>query len=117
LFAGKTLKLSSLRYASYGRHGKRSRTIDTSEEVSDEVFNNRAGAIYDIVKARWDKRIREQERFTTAEAANWDQAIFGRGTLNGIELVLEDFKTVNAAWKQANLPPEPFDKQNPLPEL
>jgi len=92
-------------------------SIDASEEPTDEVFNNRAGGIYDIVAPKLNKLIREQERFTTAEAADWSQAVFGRGTLNGIELVLEEFKKAYDIYQQSNQPPESFDKQNPLPEL
>ena len=92
-------------------------SIDFSEEPNEEVFNNRAGAIFDIVKPKLDKMIREQERFTAAEAADWFQSVFGRGTLNGIELVLEEFKKANAVYIQANQPPEiPSQPFNPIPE-
>ena len=93
-------------------------SIDLSEEPSEEVFNTRAGAIFkDVIEPKLRKMAREQERFTAAEAANWDQAMFGRGTLNGIELVREEFEKAYAVYQQANQPPEPFDERNPLPEL
>lgn len=93
-------------------------SMDISEEPNEEVFNNRAGAIFkDVIEPKLKKMAREQERFTTAEAANWDQAMFGRGTLNGIELVREEFEKAYAVYRQSNQPPEPFDKQNPLPEV
>lgn len=93
-------------------------SIDLSEEPNEEVFNNRAGAIFkDVIEPKLKKMAREQERFTTAEAANWDQAMFGRGTLNGIELVREEFEKAYSAYQQANQPKEPFDERNPLPEI
>lgn len=93
-------------------------SIDLSQESNDEVFNNRAGAIFkDVIEPKLNKMAREQERFTAAEAANWDQAMFGRGTLNGIELVREEFEKAYAVYQQSNQLPEPFDKQNPLPEI
>src|ERR1044071_7141778 len=61
-------------------------SIDLSEEPNEEVFNNRAGAIFkDVIEPKLNKMAREQERFTTAESADWGQVMFGRGTLNGIE--------------------------------
>lgn len=92
-------------------------SIDLSEEPNEEVFNNRAGAIFDVIEPKLKKMAREQERFTAAEAANWDQAMFGRGTLNGIELVREEFEKAHAEYLQSIQPPEPFNERNPLPEL
>ena len=93
-------------------------SVDFSEEPNEEVFNTRAGAIFkDVIEPKLRKMAREQERFTAAEAANWDQAMFGRGTLNGIELVREEFEKAYAVYQQSNQSPEPFDKQNPLPEI
>jgi hypothetical protein len=93
-------------------------SINVSEKPNEEVFNNRAGAIFkDVIEPKLKKMAREQERFTAAEAANWDQAMFGRGTLNGIELVREEFEKAHAVYMQSIQPKEEFDKQNPLPEL
>jgi hypothetical protein len=93
-------------------------SIDLSEEPNEEVFNNRAGAIFkDVIEPKLKKMAREQERFTTAESADWSQVMFGRGTLNGIELAREEFEKAYAVYQQANQPPEPFDERNPLPEI
>lgn len=93
-------------------------SIDVGEEVNPEVFNNRAGAIFkDVVEPKLKQMAREQERFTAAEAANWEQALFGRGTLNGIELVREEFEKAYGVYQQATQPKEQFDKTNPLPEI
>lgn len=93
-------------------------SIDVSEEPNEEVFNNRAGAIFkDVIEPKLKKMAREQERFTAAEAANWDQAMFGRGTLNGIELVSEEFEKAYGVYQQSLQPKEPFDERNPLPEI
>ena len=93
-------------------------SIDASEEVNEEVFNNRAGAIFDIIEPKLNKMVREQERFTTAEALDWFQAVFGRGTLNGIELVLKEFKDAHDIYQQAHQPPiPPSDPHNPIPEI
>jgi hypothetical protein len=93
-------------------------SIDVSEEPNEEVFNNRAGAIFkDVIEPKLKKMVREQERFATAEAANLEQFWFARGSLNGIELVREEFEKAYGVYQQSNQPPEPFDKQNPLPEV
>lgn len=94
-------------------------SIDLSEEPNEEVFNNRAGAIFkDVIEPKLKKMAREQERFTAAEAANWDQAMFGRGTLNGIELVREEFEKAFSAYQQSLQPVEqPSQPHNPIPEI
>lgn len=93
-------------------------SIDISEEPTAEVFNNRVGAIFkDVIEPVLKRMAREQERFTAAEAANWDQAMFGRGTLNGIELVREEFEKAYNAHLEANKQPEPPTQPfNPIPE-
>lgn len=93
-------------------------SIDVGEELNPEVFNNRAGAIFkDVVEPKLKAMSREQERFTAAEAANWEQALFGRGTLNGIELVREEFEKAYGVYQQSLQPKEQFDEKNPLPEI
>jgi hypothetical protein len=93
-------------------------SIDVSDEPNEEVFNNRAGAIFkDVIEPKLKRMAREQERFTAAEAANWDQAMFGRGTLNGIELVREEFEKAYSVYSESTKPPEPPTQPfNPIPE-
>lgn len=93
-------------------------SIDTTEDVNPEVFNNRAGAIFkDVVEPKLNQMAHEQERFTAAEAANWEQTLFGRGTLNGIELVREEFEKAYGVYLQSTQPKEQFDERNQLPEI
>lgn len=93
-------------------------SIDLSEEPNDEVFNNRVGSIFEIIEPKLRKMAREQERFTTAESADWGQVLFGRGTLNGIELVIEELKKAHVVYLATHNPtPPPAQPFNPIPEL
>lgn len=61
--------------------------------------------------------IQAQLEFIALNAANYEEVIMGRGTMNGLSLMLERFSTLHNEYKQATkLEDKDFDPFNPLPE-
>lgn len=69
-----------------------------------------------LFKEELERMIAKQLEWMNMETANWEQVIFGRGTVNGIRLILEHFETLHNDHVAATKPPETFDRFNPMPE-
>lgn len=60
--------------------------------------------------------IQTQLEFIGWNSADFEQVLMGRGTLNGIDLLMERFSKLYEEYKQATRPEDKdFDKFNPLP--
>lgn len=73
--------------------------LEPSPNRESEV--NQVGPISDILKAIAERLIRRQERFVSAEAADWGQALVGRGTINGIELFKDEIEELRNEWERS----------------
>jgi uncharacterized protein (UPF0305 family) len=61
--------------------------------------------------------VQTQLEFIGLNAKNYDEVIMGRGTMNGIDLMLERFSALHNEYIQAIKPEDTnFDRFNPLPE-
>jgi hypothetical protein len=61
--------------------------------------------------------VQAQLEFIGLNAANYEEVIMGRGTMNGIDLMLERFSALHNEYRQAIKPEDKnFNEFNPLPE-
>ena len=61
--------------------------------------------------------VQAQLEFIGLNAANYDEVIMGRGTMNGFSLMQERFSILHNEYRQAIKPEDKdFDPFNPLPE-
>lgn len=92
---------------------------DTEDELSETDRRAYCAAIF-AVFPRLEKDIKkllnEQLLFSANQADTWEKVIFGRGTFNGMALLLEKWKEASAEHI-ANSKTEEFDKTNSLPEI
>jgi len=56
-----------------------------------------------------------QARYVAAECENWERNLVGRGTMNGIGLILDRFETLNARHLENTKPPEGSDPHGLMP--
>jgi len=106
------------------RHMLASIDLSDVEEEKDMTESERAAYCATIfaVFPRLEKDIKEmlykQLMFVNNEAADWSQVVFGRGTFNGMDLLLEKWKKA-AMEHEANSKEEngEFNKNNPVPEI
>lgn len=52
----------------------------------------------------------QQALYVATQSGNWDQTLVGRGSVNGIALVDERFKTLDSRYRDRVKPTEEFDK-------
>lgn len=77
-------------------------------------------AVYPRLEKDIKKMLYLQLMFNSNEAGDWSQVIFGRGTFNGMDLLLSKWKKAQAehlANLKENEEDKPKDKTNPMPEL
>jgi len=63
------------------------------------------------------KFMREQLMYSSNQAENWEQVIFGRGTFNGMALLLEYWKQINNKHISDTKEKESFDKHKIINEI
>lgn len=73
-------------------------------------------ALRRFIEPRCKKLIAQQKDFL-ADQAEGQQVIFGRGSMNGIKLVLESFEKDLIEYQELTKPPEPFDRHKILNAL
>ena len=89
---------------------------DMSEGDRREYCASISG-IYPRLEKDIKKFLHEQLMFMSNNAENWDQVIFGRGTFNGLDLLLTHWKKASAEHMERLKPEEKFDKHKLLPEI
>ena len=93
--------------------------IEDDKELSEADRRAYCAAIFAIYP-RLEKDLRnflhKQLIFSSMEARNWDQVIFGRGTFNGISLLLELWEKAAKEHEANSKPEEDFDKHSPISE-
>jgi len=100
-------------------------SIDLSD-VRDKVrtkeehiaFLSQVGAFYPIViEEEIKKMIIEQEEFMAHTVADIDAFNFSRGTINGLELLLERYKKYFEEYKELNKTEDKIDRSKLFSEL
>ena len=93
---------------------------DVDEEMNESERKEYVAAI-SAVFPRLEKDIKkflyQQLMYSSNQAENWEQVIFGRGTFNGLSLLLEYWKTINQEQLEKSIPKQQFDANVPIGEI
>lgn len=90
------------------------------EDMSEnerKAYCSHISGVYDILEKDIKKFLYEQLMFISNEAQTWDQVILGRGTFNGMDLLLEHWKKAHEEHLSNMKPEEEFDKNKLLPDI
>lgn len=94
--------------------------ITSEKEETEQEKKDYCAAVFAIFP-RLQKKIKQmmhaQLMFSSFEADTWERVIFGRGTFNGLSLMLEELQQAHDQHISNTKPKEEFDKANPLGEL
>lgn len=61
--------------------------------------------------------LHQQLLFVSNSAENWEQVVFGRGTFNGINLLLEHWEKAHLEHQERGREDRDFDRASPIGEL
>lgn len=100
-------------------------SIDLSDLEEDEDMgeNERKeycaaiSAVFPRIEKDIKRFLHEQLMFVCNQAETWERVIFGRGTFNGMDLLLEHWKKAHMEHTAKTIPEEPGDKTNPIGEI
>ena|SRR3990167_7370086 len=73
-------------------------------------------AVFPRLEKDIKKFLQEQLLFCSNSAENWDQVLFGRGTFNGMDLLLQHWKVAHIEHA-SKIPKEEFDKNSPINQI
>ena len=98
-------------------------SIDLSDvedkDITEQERKDYCAAIHAVLP-RLEKDLKrfmyQQALFTAKEAANWEQVAFGRGTLDGVAMLLEHWTAAHQEHIN-NSSNKDFDKHNPISEM
>ena len=82
-----------------------------------KAYCARIAAVWPVIEKDMKRLMHEQLMFSSQQAATWEQAIMGRGTFNGADLLYEKWLAAFNEHMNETKKPEEFDKTNPLPEI
>lgn len=91
-------------------------------EADRKAYCSAIFAVFPRIEKDIKKMLYAQLMFISNNAETWEQVIFGRGTFNGMDLLLEKWKKASIEH-EANLKEgleenkKGFDKNNPIPEV
>ena len=99
-------------------------SLNLSDFTKDDKMSESERREYvSAISAVWPRLERDIKRFlydqlifTSNNSESWDQVIFGRGTFNGMDLLLNHWRKVHEEHQMNSKPKEDFDQYNPLPE-
>ena len=99
-------------------------SIDLSD-IQDEDMNESErkeyiaaiSAVFPRIEKDIKKFLHTQLMFSSNNAENWEQVIFGRGAFNGMDLLLNHWKKANNEFLSGLQKDEEMDENNPMPEL
>ena len=94
---------------------------DLPEETEESESDRRAYcaaifASFPRIEKDLKKFMHAQLMYSSNVAETWERVIFGRGSFNGMALLLEHWKQAAKEY-EASSKKEEFDKFNPLPEV
>ena len=94
--------------------------VDTKEEMSENERREYCAVISGVFP-RLERDIKiflqHQLEFSANEAGDWGQVLFGRGTFNGIDLLLEHWRTAHNEHLERIKGQKDFEKHSPIGEL
>lgn len=94
--------------------------VEQSEEITEEERKVYCSVIY-AVYPRLEKDIKQflhqQLMFSANSAETWEQVIFGRGSFNGLSLLLEHWQKASSEHMAHAKKEDDFDEHNPLSEV
>ena len=97
-------------------------SIDISDVPNDKEMTEAERKQYvSIIAAAWPKIEKDIKQFmykqvlAITESENWEKVNYGRGTCNGLSLLYDYWKQIDAESKTP--PAGSFDKTNPMPEV
>jgi len=98
-------------------------SIDLSDIKKEELNESERkeycasiSAVFPRIEKDIKKFLYEQLMFSANQAEDWDRVIFGRGTFNGMDILLNFWKIAHLEHS-AKEPKEEFDKSSPVGEL
>ncbi len=74
-------------------------------------------AVFPRIEKDIKKFLYAQLMFSSNQADDWERVIFGRGTFNGLDILLEHWRKAHVEHSEKIKPKEKFDESNPLPEI
>lgn len=104
------------------RHGLGSVDLtDLKSDKTEQEQKDHDAQVSSVFKSSLEPVIKSlivvQEQWIARNAKNEIEMAFGRGTLNGLLLLLEDFQASHARTQDANQPKGAFDEKNLFPEI
>lgn len=90
-------------------------TIMTEQEQQE--YNAAISVSFSFIQKTIKKFIINQEQFMGRQAKDVNQLDFGRGTINGLLLLLEEFESADKNHKIANTPKEKPDQSTYFPNV
>ena len=93
--------------------------IENSEmsESERKAYCSQISAVFPLIEKDIKKLLYEQLMFSSEEAETWDKVIFGRGTFNGMDILLEHWRKAHLEHLEKGKPKENFDVNNPIGEI
>jgi hypothetical protein len=94
--------------------------VEAEKEMSKterESYCAQIFAVFPILEKDIKQMLFQQLMFSSNNAENWEQVVFGRGTFNGMDLLLEKWKKASLEYEEKNKNKEEINIHNPLPEL
>jgi len=77
-------------------------------------------AVFPRLEKDIKEMLHEQLMFVCNEASNWEQVVFGRGTFNGMDLLLEKWKKASAEYQSKHKEEQEnkeINQNNVFPEI
>ena len=74
-------------------------------------------AVYPRLEKTIKKFLHEQLLYSSNQADTWERVLFGRGTYNGLALLLEEFERASKEHEANSKHEDKFDKSNPIGEI
>lgn len=94
--------------------------VEDIKELSEEekrAHIDIIGAAFPYIEKDIKKFLYEQLMFSSNQAMDWDQVLVGRGTFNGMDLLLEHWKKDRVEYLAKAQPKDQFDEHNPVGEI
>lgn len=90
-------------------------------EADRKAYCSAIFAVFPRIKKDIKKLLYEQLMFISNNAENWEQVIFGRGTFNGMDILLEKWQSATteheANVKEGLKENKNIDKNNPISQI
>ena len=93
--------------------------IEDKEESEEErrAYCSAIFAVFPRLEKDLKRFMMEQLLFSSNNAETWEQVLFGRGSYNGLSLVYDYWKTVQAEHISNSEKKEDFNKSSPIGEI